>query len=160
MGNMIWKTKGAKETRKLGMWLGARLVPGMVVGLIGDLGSGKTCLAQGICRGLGVEDYVTSPSFVLIHEYEGRMPVYHFDLYRIRDAMELFELGYEEYFYGNGVCLVEWAERAQSLWPEDGVEVHLKHLGMEKREIALSDRTGKLITDSFFRELRSAESTR
>ncbi len=141
---MTWKTRRAKETQKVGMELGARLVPGTVVGLIGELGSGKTCLAQGICRGLGVEEYVTSPSFVLIHEYEGRMPVYHFDLYRLREAEELFDLGYEEYFYGDGVCLVEWAERAASLWPEDAVEVHLKYLGTEKRKIALSDRTGKL----------------
>jgi tRNA threonylcarbamoyladenosine biosynthesis protein TsaE len=134
---MIWKTGGAEETQKVGMELGARLVPGTVVGLIGALGSGKTCLAQGICRGLGVEEYVTSPSFVLIHEYEGRLPVYHFDLYRLRDAEALFDLGYEEYFYGDGVCLVEWAER-------DGVEVHLNDLGAQMREIILSDRTGKL----------------
>ncbi len=143
----------------MGVELGACLVPGTVVGLIGELGSGKTCLAQGICRGLGVKEYVTSPSFVLIHEYEGRLPVYHFDLYRLRDAEELFDLGYEEYFYGDGVCLVEWAERAHSLWPEDAVEVHLKYLGAEKREIILSDRTGKVITDIFCRELRSAPFT-
>lgn len=126
------------------MELGGRLVPGTVVGLIGALGSGKTCLAQGICRGLGVEEYVTSPSFVLIREYLGRMPVYHFDLYRLRDAEELFDLGYEEYFYGDGVCLVEWAERAQSLWPEDAIEVHLNDLGAQTRKIIFSDRTGKL----------------
>lgn len=141
---MTWKTSGAEETQKVGMELGAHLLPGTVVGLIGALGSGKTCLAQGICRGLGVEEYVTSPSFVLIHEYEGRLPVYHFDLYRLREAEELFDLGYEEYFYGDGVCLVEWAERAASLWPEDAVEVHLNDLGAEMREIVLSDRTGKL----------------
>jgi tRNA threonylcarbamoyladenosine biosynthesis protein TsaE len=152
---MTWKTRGAEETRRLGMELGVRFVPGTVVGLIGALGSGKTCLAQGICRGLGVEEYVTSPSFVLIQEYLGRMPVYHFDLYRLRDAEELFDLGYEEYFFGDGVCLVEWAERAQSLWPEDGVEVHLNDLGAQTREIILSDRTGKL--NRTFQELPKLE---
>ncbi len=152
---MIWKTRGAEETQKVGMELGARLVPGTVVGIIGQLGAGKTCLAQGVCRGLGVEEYVTSPSFVLIHEYEGRLPVYHFDLYRLRDAEELFDLGYEEYFYGDGVCLVEWAERAGSLWPEDGVEVRLNDLGAETREIIFSDRTGKL--NRTFQELQKLE---
>ncbi|MFH1007360.1 MAG: tRNA (adenosine(37)-N6)-threonylcarbamoyltransferase complex ATPase subunit type 1 TsaE [Candidatus Latescibacterota bacterium] len=142
---MIWKTGGAEETRVLGMQLGACLAPGTVVGLFGGLGAGKTCLAQGICRGLGVKEYVTSPTFVLIHEYQGRIPVYHFDLYRLCDAEDLFELGYEEYFYGDGVCRVEWAERAGPLWPEGSVDVALKPLGADIREISLSDPAGKLV---------------
>ena len=99
------------------------LAPGDVVAFRGDLGSGKTCMIQGVCEALQVADYVTSPTFILINEYAGRykgrdLPVYHFDLYRLRGADELEELGAEEYFYGQGVCLVEWAERADGSLPD------------------------------------------
>ena len=113
------------------------LGPGSVVGLSGVLGSGKTCLIKGICRGLGIYEPVTSPTFIIINQYRGRLPVYHFDLYRINSAEELYELGYEEYFYGMGVCLVEWAEKAGELLPEESIKVKLEYLGETERKIEI-----------------------
>jgi tRNA threonylcarbamoyladenosine biosynthesis protein TsaE len=135
-------TRSAAETRALGRDLAARLTPGEVVALVGDLGSGKTCLAQGICEGLGVPDPVTSPTFILINEYQGRIgtravPVYHLDLYRLADAGELEDLGAEEYLYGNGICLVEWAERAAALLPAQRWEIRLEQAGAEERRITV-----------------------
>lgn len=136
-------TRSAAETRALGRELAARLAPGEVVALVGDLGSGKTCLAQGICEGLGVADHVTSPTFILINEYQGRLgmravPVYHLDLYRLADAGELEDLGAEEYLYGKGICLVEWAERAATLLPARRWEIRLEQAGAEERRITVS----------------------
>lgn len=136
-------TRSAAETRALGRELATRLAPGEVVALIGDLGSGKTCLAQGICEGLGVPDPVTSPTFILINEYQGRLgtralPVYHLDLYRLADPGELEDLGIEEYFYGQGVCLVEWAERAVAHLPARHWEIRLEPAGTEERRITVS----------------------
>ena len=129
------RTHSPEETIAFGERLSERLGPGSVVGLFGVLGSGKTCLIKGICRGLGVSEPVTSPSFIIINHYRGRLPIYHFDLYRINSAEELYELGYEEYFYGEGVCLIEWAERAGELLPEGTVEVRLRYLGGTEREV-------------------------
>ena len=137
MSTKVWHTCDPEETRKVGEEIAKQLSPGKVVGLFGDMGSGKTVLAQGICRGLGVEEPVTSPSFVLVQEYRGMVRVYHMDLYRIRDFGELEEIGYEEYFYGDGVCIVEWPERAGPLWPDDALSVHLKRLGRWEREVLL-----------------------
>ncbi|HID12135.1 MAG TPA: tRNA (adenosine(37)-N6)-threonylcarbamoyltransferase complex ATPase subunit type 1 TsaE [Candidatus Latescibacteria bacterium] len=137
MSGKIWKTRDPEETRRVGEEIARALSPGRVVGLFGDLGSGKTVLAQGICRGLGVEVPVTSPSFVLVQEYQGTVRVYHMDLYRVEDFRELEEIGYEEYFYGDGVCIVEWPERAGPLWPEDALWVRLRRLGIWEREIRI-----------------------
>lgn len=139
-----WKTSSPEQTQKFGWKLAHCIGAGTVIALIGPLGSGKTCLAQGICRGLGVEEPVTSPTFILINEYTGRIPVYHFDLYRLSDADELLELGYEEYFYGEGACLVEWAEKARELLPDDTVEIHLRWLSHNDREILLIDPADRL----------------
>lgn len=110
----------------------------MVVAVSGALGSGKTVLIQGICQGLGVKQLVTSPSFIIINEYPGEnFWVYHFDLYRLKNVQELINLGYEEYFYGNGVCLIEWAEKAQELLPDNRIEVNLKILSESQREILI-----------------------
>lgn len=128
-------TSNAEETRKFGERLARKLRAGDVVALIGALGSGKTCLAQGICRGLGVTGYVTSPSFTIINEYQGYLPIYHFDLFRLQDVTELFDLGYEEYFYGNGICLVEWAEKVEELLPEERVKITLRRVGERHRQI-------------------------
>jgi len=102
------------------------LMPGDVVTLLGELGSGKTCLVRGICKGLECADQVTSPTFTLINEYRGRFPVYHFDFYRLESEQEIFDLGYEEYFFGDGICLVEWAERALPLLPQNYIEIRLR----------------------------------
>lgn len=136
-------THSADETQALGVELGRRLAPGEVVAFYGDLGSGKTCMIQGICQALKVTDYVTSPTFILINEYGGKLgggtvPVYHFDLYRLGGPDELEALGAEEYFYGSGVCVVEWAERAGDLLPEGCREVRLEYMERDKRRIEIS----------------------
>ena len=113
-----------KDTEKLGEKIGQKVQPGTVIALIGDLGTGKTTLTKSIARGLGVTETVTSPTFNIIREYRsGRLPLYHFDVYRIGDPDEMFELGYEEYFYGDGVCVVGWADIIEELLPEDAVVI-------------------------------------
>lgn len=118
-------TSSADETESLGERIGRTLVPGVVVALIGELGAGKTTLTKGIARGLEVPDLVHSPTFTLIHEHDGRVPVYHFDLYRLDTPEELDDLGYEDYFYGDGVCVVEWAEKIERLLPADRLEIRI-----------------------------------
>ena len=128
-----------KETEQLGERIGRAAVPGMVVALIGDLGTGKTTLTKSIARGLGVTETVTSPTFNIIREYKsGRIPLYHFDVYRIADPDEMFELGYEEYFYGDGICVVEWADIIEELLPEDAVIIHIdRGASEEEREYTI-----------------------
>ena len=128
-----------KETEKLGEKIGQAAKPGMVVALIGDLGTGKTTLTKSIARGLGVTETVTSPTFNIIREYKsGRIPLYHFDVYRIADPEEMFELGYEEYFYGDGICVVEWADIIEELLPEDAVVIRIdRGTAEEEREYTI-----------------------
>lgn len=126
---MEWEmmSTSAEHTRTLGRELGRLLQAGDLVALSGDLGAGKTCCIQGIASGLGVPDTVsvTSPTYTLIHEYEGTVPVYHFDVYRLAHEDDLYDLGYEEYFDGPGVCLIEWGDRIQALLPDDHLALHL-----------------------------------
>ncbi|NMA49464.1 MAG: tRNA (adenosine(37)-N6)-threonylcarbamoyltransferase complex ATPase subunit type 1 TsaE [Tissierellia bacterium] len=112
-----------QDTIKFGEKLGKLLIAGDIIFLNGDLGAGKTTLSKSIGEGLGVQEYITSPTFTLINEYEGRLPLYHFDLYRLDSYEELEELGVEDYFYGNGVCLIEWAEKFSEDLPENRLEV-------------------------------------
>ena len=118
-------TRSAEETEEFGRFFGQYLQKGDVVCLIGDLGTGKTVLARGICSALGCAKEVSSPTFTIINEYQGKFPVYHFDFYRLKDESEIYDLGYEEYFYDDGVCLIEWAERARNLLPDRRIEFHL-----------------------------------
>ena len=111
--------KNEEETRAFGLELGASLRKGDIVALIGDLGTGKTALTKYIDEGLGIRETITSPTFTIVQEYrQGRLPLYHFDVYRIGDPEEMYELGYEEYFYGDGVCVIEWADLIEELLPE------------------------------------------
>lgn len=111
--------KNEDETRAFGLELGASLGKGDIVALIGDLGTGKTALTKYIAEGLGIREVITSPTFTIVQEYrQGRLPLYHFDVYRIGDPEEMYELGYEEYFYGDGVCVIEWADLIEELLPE------------------------------------------
>lgn len=131
-----------EQTRALGERLGRQLHPGEVVAFSGELGAGKTCMIQGVCAGLEIEEVVNSPTFILINEYTGRaggqpVNVYHFDLYRLRNQIELEALGAEEYFYSQGICLVEWAERAGAALPPRRREVVLEHCGPQARRIVL-----------------------
>ena len=118
--------KSSNETIKLGEIIGKSLNPGTIIALSGDLGAGKTVLVKGFARGLGVEEEPSSPTFVIMNSYIGRMPLYHFDLYRLSDEDELVGIGYDEYFFGNGVCAVEWAERVQGIFPEDTIRIEIK----------------------------------
>ena len=104
--------------------LGEKIPAGSVVCLDGDLGVGKTVFAKGVAKGLGLKEPVSSPTFTIVQEYrEGRIPLFHFDVYRIEDPEEMYEIGYEEYFYGDGVCLIEWADQIRELIPETATHV-------------------------------------
>ncbi len=116
-------TKNEEETRQLGIRLAELLKPGDVLALEGDLGAGKTTFAQGIARGLGVEEAVDSPTFTIIKEYHGRLPFYHMDVYRLESSDE--DLGWDEFFFGDGVTLVEWAGRIEELLPDHAVRITL-----------------------------------
>ncbi len=131
------RTKSPAQTLYLGRALGRLLGSGAVVALTGNLGAGKTVLAKGIALGVGVQDEkeVTSPSFVLVNEYRGRLPVYHVDLYRLQDPLQVEDLGWEEYISGAGVTLIEWAERAAGLLPDERIEVCLEWVSLEERKI-------------------------
>lgn len=130
------------RTHALGRALGAALEPGDVILLVGDLGAGKTALAQGIGAGLGVRAVINSPTFTILKEYAGRLPLYHFDLYRIESPDELYTLGFDEYFVGDGVCVVEWAERGEPTspdaplpWPVSYLRIELRAEGPERRTL-------------------------
>lgn len=134
------ETKSSAETKTLGEKIGRKLCGSEVIALIGELGAGKTCLAQGLASGLGINprEYVTSPSFTLINEYQGRFPLYHIDLFRLQDRGEVEELGCEEYFCGEGVTIIEWAEKAESLLPEEYLGIKLISLSENQRQISLN----------------------
>jgi tRNA threonylcarbamoyladenosine biosynthesis protein TsaE len=119
-----------------GRRLAESLAPGAVVALIGDLGAGKTTLTKAIAAGLGIEEPVTSPTFTIINEYaSGRMPLYHFDVYRIEDPDDMYELGFEGYFYGEGATVVEWADQIEELMPEDTRWIRLEYAENEDERI-------------------------
>ncbi len=124
---MIIEVMDVKETWELGRRLGAQAKPGQVYALIGDLGTGKTVLTQGFAKGLGVEEPVNSPTFTILQIYEeGRMPFYHFDVYRIGDVEEMEEIGYEDCFYGTGVSLVEWADLIEEILPQEYIRISIE----------------------------------
>ncbi|MBM4038813.1 MAG: tRNA (adenosine(37)-N6)-threonylcarbamoyltransferase complex ATPase subunit type 1 TsaE [Planctomycetes bacterium] len=137
---MTVMTRSREETLALGRRLGELLGPADVLALRGPLGSGKTTLTKGIAEGLGVEEprWVTSPTFVLVHQYEGRVPVYHIDAYRLRGPADAEALGMEEMFFGDGVAIIEWAERIEAALPPERLEITLEIAGEEEREIALT----------------------
>ncbi len=116
----------AEETYEFGKKLGEAAKPGTVFCLSGDLGVGKTVFTKGFAAGLGVTDTVNSPTFTIVQEYKGRLPFYHFDVYRIEEPEEMEEIGYEDYFYGDGVCMIEWAELIKELLPEEAVKVCIR----------------------------------
>ena len=136
----IYRTKSALETKKIGVQLGKKLKAGDVVALHGELGSGKTTLVKGIAKGLGVrgEKTVSSPTFVLVHEYKGRVPVYHIDWYRLDKVTGQDAQSAEECFDSKAVTLVEWAERGKELLPKNCMQVRLGHGGADKRTIHIS----------------------
>ena len=141
----IIETFSPEETFAIGKEIAAKAEPGQVYTLIGDLGVGKTVFTQGIAEGLGIDEPVNSPTFTIVQVYEeGRMPFYHFDAYRIGDVEEMDEIGYEDYFYGEGLCLIEWANLIEEILPETYTQVTIaKNLekGFDYRLITIEDIT-------------------
>lgn len=135
-------SRSPEETQAIGRRLGARLGPGAVIACTGELGAGKTCFLQGLARGLGVTTDVTSPTFVLINQYRGRLPVYHLDAYRIGSLTELVELGIEEMLHGDGVTVIEWADKLLPLLPAHTIHVSISGLGDEPRQIVIEEPEG------------------
>lgn len=127
-----------ETTLDIGKKLGSICEPGDVICLAGDLGAGKTTIAQAIAAGSGVDEseYVTSPTFAILHEYRGRIPIYHMDFYRLESSEDVVELGLEDYFYGDGLTLVEWFERASDLLPDSMLVIHLNLIDESSRDIS------------------------
>ena len=139
--DMIYETSGMEMTYRLGVSMGEKAKAGEVYCLCGDLGVGKTVFSKGFAKGLGITETVTSPTFTIINEYtEGRLPLYHFDVYRIGSLEEMDDTGCEEYFYGQGICLVEWAEMVEELIPPDACWITIEkdlEKGTEYRKISV-----------------------
>lgn len=128
---------GEEQTKEIGYKLGKLLTPGSVICLIGDLGAGKTTMTQSLARAIGVDDYITSPTFTIVNEYEGKMPLYHFDVYRIGSSDEMYDIGYDEYINGDGVCIIEWANLIDDILPDEYLYIELKYKDMS-REMTLN----------------------
>jgi tRNA threonylcarbamoyladenosine biosynthesis protein TsaE len=148
-------SRNPEETFFIGKIIGENLTIQDVVALIGELGAGKTCLTQGIARGVGVPDLypITSPSFTLINEYQGRVILYHFDLYRLTGSLDIEEIGYEEYLFGDGICVIEWADKIRDILPGNTLFIALKYLNENEREMILSGKKKKV--DRIFIELKN-----
>lgn len=144
-------TSGAEQTEELGRIIGSLLEAGDLLCLYGDMGAGKTHLSYGIAIGLEVrEKYVTSPTFTFVNEYEGRIPLYHLDLYRLKEASELEAIGFDEYVESDGATVIEWAERAEDLLPDEMLSIYLSHLSENSREVgflAEGERYEKLLEE-------------
>ena len=139
---VVKETFSADDTFKLGEDIGKAAEPGEVITLTGDLGTGKTIFVQGLAKGLGIDDYINSPTFTIVQIYEnGRLPLYHFDVYRIEDESEMYETGLDDYMYGDGVCVIEWAEMISDLLPEKRTEILIEkdlEKGFEYRRITIN----------------------
>ena len=144
---MVIETHDPEETFEVGRTIGMNAKPGQIYTLTGDLGVGKTVFTQGVAAGLGITEPVNSPTFTIIQEYEdGRLPFYHFDVYRIGDLEEMEEIGYDDYFFGQGICLIEWAELIEEILPEKRIEVSIEkdlEKGFEYRKITIEERGEK-----------------
>lgn len=140
---MIINSRSETETRELGRKIGQEALPGQVITLVGDLGVGKTVFTQGLAEGLGIAESVNSPTFTILQVYEeGRLPLYHFDVYRIGDVEEMDEIGYEDYFYGEGVCLIEWANLIEEILPEQYLQITIEkdlEQGFDYRKITVTE---------------------
>ena len=139
MTRQTFVSRSPEETRALGEKLGVKLQPGAVIACIGELGAGKTCFLQGLARGLGVSSAVTSPTFVLVNQYRGRLPVFHLDAYRTEALTEVLELGLEEMMHGDGVTVIEWADKILQLLPPGTVTVRIRGLGDDPRSIEVEE---------------------
>lgn len=140
---MVIETRSPEETFELGKKIGEKAMPGQVYTLNGDLGVGKTVFTQGVAAGLGITEAVSSPTFTIVQVYEeGRLPFYHFDVYRIGDIEEMEEIGYDDYFFGEGICLIEWAELIREILPEKRISVTIEkdlEQGFDYRRILIEE---------------------
>ncbi|WP_113673708.1 tRNA (adenosine(37)-N6)-threonylcarbamoyltransferase complex ATPase subunit type 1 TsaE [Vallitalea guaymasensis] len=139
---MIYKSFSAEETKKIGKELGQDAKKGQIYCLIGDLGVGKTVFTKGFAEGLGIDEHITSPTFTIVNEYHtDKLNFNHFDVYRIDDPNEMYEIGYEEYFYNDGVCLIEWANLIEEIIPEEAVWINIEKdldKGLDYRQITIA----------------------
>ena len=149
-------SRSVKQTLEIGRAIAGYLSRGDIVCLRGELGSGKTCLAKGIAWGLGIKpSRVVSPTFILIHRHDGgRMPLYHFDLYRLESPRDILDLGYEEYFYGDGLSVIEWPERLKYLLPKDALEIKLSIKGAKQRLFEFSGASGRKLREKIYEDIR------
>ena len=138
-----------QETREIGFKLGKLLKPGSIVCLIGDLGAGKTTMTQSLAEALEVDDYITSPTFTIVNQYEGKMPLYHFDVYRIGCSEEMYDIGFEEYINGDGVCIIEWANIIEDILPNEylKIELNYKDMGREMTLIPCGEEYEKIVEE-------------
>lgn len=137
---MIYESYSEKDTQKIAEEIAAQIKCGDVICLNGDLGAGKTVFVTALARAMGVTEYISSPTFTIVNEYSGKMPIYHFDVYRIADCDEMFEIGFEEYIYGGGLCIIEWSCNIEEILPEDRYEIEIRRnydKGDDYREISV-----------------------
>ncbi len=140
---MIYESFTPEDTRQLAYRLGEKAEKGEVYCLVGDLGVGKTLFTKGFAKALGIEEPITSPTFTIVNVYEGKLPFYHFDVYRIQELEEMEDIGYEDYFYGEGVAFVEWANLIHELIPEEAVWIYIEKdlsIGLDYRKITVRNR--------------------
>jgi len=130
-------THSAEQTQKVGISIGKLAEPGDIFLLIGDLGAGKTCLTQGIAYGLDIQEYTLSPSFVIMRELHGRLPLYHMDFYRLENIAEISDLGLDDYLFGKGVCVIEWANKGLTVLPEDHLSIVIDYLSDNERSFVI-----------------------
>lgn len=156
--NLTITTKSPEETKILGEEVGKLAKPGDLLAFYGELGVGKTCFVQGISRGLEVKDYVTSPSFTIINEYQGKIPIFHFDLFRLNNAEEILELSYQECFYGEGLTVIEWAEKIEPFLPKEHLKIDIKFKDCYQRIISFVPQGDRF--NNFLGELSRIENIR
>jgi tRNA threonylcarbamoyladenosine biosynthesis protein TsaE len=145
MDTLKFITHSAEQTQKVGISIGKLAEPGDIFLLIGDLGAGKTCLTQGIAYGLDIQEYTLSPSFVIMRELLGRLPLYHMDFYRLDNIAEISDLGLDDYLFGEGVCVIEWANKGLTVLPEDHLLIGIDYLSDNERNFVIEARGERYI---------------
>ena len=145
MNTLKFITHSAEQTQKVGISIGKLAEPGDIFLLIGELGAGKTCLTQGIAYGLDIQEYTLSPSFVIMRELHGRLPLYHMDFYRLENIAEISDLGLDDYLFGKGVCVIEWANKGLTVLPEDHLLIRIDYLADNERSFVIEPRGERYI---------------
>lgn len=146
-----FKTNNAEETEHLGYKIGKALFGGEIIAMTGDLGAGKTTMTKALAKGLEIDDYITSPTFTIVNEYSGRLKLFHFDVYRIGDVEEMYDLGYEEYFYSDGVCIIEWSNLIEEILPDDRINIDIAYIDEISRQVTITGNGERF--DSLVKEL-------